>query len=176
MSLGNGTYHPAHITFWDKSKEKSRFEVFGAPVTATYVDPDVVNFTAQSVAWAALYDAAVALVLGLPYAQQWVNEVIINANPAQSAINQLAVRETKLMIQYIDNTTQKPLTTTLPTVNLALLTYLPQAKDFVAITNAQGAGTEVVAFVTAFEGYARNPAAASNAITVVGLKVVGRNI
>lgn len=176
MSLGNGTYHRSHITFWDKSKEKSSFEVYGVPVTATYVDPNVVNFTAQSVAWAAVVDAALDLALGLPYAQQWVNEVIINANPAQSAINQLAVRETKLLIQYIDNTTQKPLTTTLPTLNLALVTYLPQAKDFVAITEAQGAGEEVVAFVGAFEGYARNPMATGNTITVVGLKVVGRNI
>lgn len=176
MALGNGTYHRSHITFWDKSKEKSTFEVYGVPVTATYVDPDVVNFTAQSVAWAALYDAAVDMVLGLPYAQQWVNEVIINANPAQSAIDQSAIRESKLLIQYINQTTQRQLTATLPTINLELLTYLPQAKDFVAITAGQGAGAEVVAFVAGFEGYARDPNAPSNLISVVGLKVVGRNV
>lgn len=176
MSLGNGTYHPAHITYWDKSKEKSRFEVFGAPVTATIVSTDVVNFTDQSTKWAALVAAANDLVRGLIYAQQWVNEVIVNANPAQADIDQAAVRETKLLIQYINATTQKQLTTTLPTINLSLVTYLPQAKDFVAITAGQGASDEIVAFVSAFEGYARDPMATSNSITVVGLKVVGRNI
>lgn len=174
MSLGNGTYHPASITWWDKSKELSSLRVYGRVVTATYVDPAVVNFTAQSVLWASLVDAATDLVYGLQRSALWVNEVIINANPAQEDINQLANRETKLLIQSIDATTQKRMTATLPTVNLSLVTYLPQAKDFVAITEAQGAGEEVVDFVAAYQLYAVNPET-NNALEVIGLKVVGRN-
>lgn len=174
MSLGNGTYHPSSITFWDKSKELSSLRVFGRVVTATYVDPDVVNFTAQSVAWAALVSASMALAIGLIQKQNWVNEVIVNANPAVGDIDQLATRETKLLIQAIDTTTQKRLTATLPTLDLSLVTYLPQAGDFVAITTGQGASMEVTDFVTAYQNYAVNPET-NNMLTIVGLKVVGRN-
>jgi hypothetical protein len=173
-SLGNGTYHPSHITYWDKSKEKGTFKVYGVVVTATYSDPNVVNFTAQSGFWAALVAAANALVRGTIYAALWVNEVISNAEPTQDSIDQQAARETKLLIQYIDNTSQKRLIATLPTLDLSLVTYLPQAGDFVAITADQGAGTEVTDFVSAFEDYVVNPQT-GNPVTIVGLKVVGRS-
>lgn len=174
MSLGNGTFHPSSITYWDKSKELSSLRVYGRVVTATIVSAAVVNFTQQSTDWAALVAASNALVYGLIRSAQWVNEVITNANPAQGDINQLANRETKLLVQSIDATTQKRLTATLPTINLSLVTYLPQAGDFVAITTAQGAGTEVTDFIDAYEAYAVNPET-GNALTVIGLKVVGRN-
>lgn len=174
MSLGNGTYHPASISYWDKSLETGIFQVYGLPVTATIVSTDVVNFTAQSVAWAALVSAANALDRGLIRSQRWVNEVIVNARPDQADVNQSAAREVKLEIQWIDSVTQKSGRNTLPSVNLLLLTYMPQAKDYVAITTEQGAGTEVTDFVSAFEGYVVNPDT-GNSVTVVGLKVVGRN-
>lgn len=172
--LGNGTYHPSEISYWDKSLEVGTFRVYGAVVTATIDDDAVVNFTDQSTKWAALVTAANAIGLGLVRSARWVNEVITNANPAQSAVNQGASREIKLLIQYQDNTTQKRLTATFPALNLAKVTYLPQAGDFVAITDDQGAGAEIVAFVTAFQNYVVNPAT-NNPVTIVGLKVVGRN-
>lgn len=174
MSLGNGTYHPAEITYWDRSRELSSLRVFGRVVTATIVSAAVVNFTAESTSWAALVAAANALVNGTIRSSHWVNEVVVNANPDVGDINQLAKREVKLLIQSIDVTTQKRLTATLPTLNDALVTYLPQAKDFVAISADQGAGTEVVNFVEAYEAYAVNPET-GNALQVIGLKVVGRN-
>lgn len=166
-SLGNGTYHPSSITYWDKSREKGTMEVYGLPVTS-------VNFTAVSGLWASLVTASGALVRGLIYAQRWVNEFIANAYPPDGSINQEAVREIGLKVMYIDSTTQKKLEVTLPTVNLSLVTYLSQAKDFVAVTEEQGAGEEVVAFVDAFEAYVVNPNT-GNGVTVVGLKVVGKN-
>lgn len=165
-SLGNGTYHPASISFWDKSLEVGTFNVYGTNVTAA-------NFDAQSTLWAALIAASNALTLGLLYQARWVNQVITNAKPAQSAIDQGAAREIKLFIQAID-ASQKPVTASLPTLDLSKVTYLPQAKDFVAITEEQGASEEVVNFVAAYEGYAKSPAA-QTALTVVGLKVIGRN-
>ncbi len=174
-SLGNGTYHPAEITFWDKSKEKSSLKLYGLPVTATIVSAAVVNFSEQATLWAAVITAAEALSRGLIYASDWVNLSIVNANPAVSDIDQQAVREIKLLIQMIDVTSQESLTATLPCLNLSLVTYLPQAKDFVAVTTAQGAGSEVTDFVAAVEGYGTNPRN-GHAVQVVGLKVVGRNI
>jgi len=174
-SLGNGTYHPAKISWWDKSLEVGSLEVYGKPVTATYVDPDVVNFTAESNKWAALVTASNAMVLGLQKSANWVNEIIVHSSPSQGDVNQSASREQKLLIQYIDTTSEKRFTRTLPTLDLTKVTYLPQAGDFVAITAEQGAGAEVVAFVAAFEAYVVNPDASSNPIEIVGLKVVGRN-
>jgi len=173
-SLGNGTFHVSHITWWDKSREKASLEVFGLPITATIVSTAVVNFTAQATLWAAVITASLALSRGLIYASQFVNLSINNAYPETSDIDQEAVREIKLLIQYIDSVTQKRLTATLPCLNLSLVTYLPQAKDFVAITTEQGATSEVTDFVSAFEGYAVNPQT-GNPATIVGLKVVGRN-
>lgn len=173
-SLGNGTYHQSLISWWDKSLEQGRLEVFGAVVTATIVSAAVVNFTAQATLFAALVTAANDMVLGTLRSARWVNESITNAFPIQDDIDQGATRELKLLVQYIDNTSQKRYTATLPTLDLTKVTYLPQAGDFVAITTEQGASAEVVAFVAAFEGYAV-ASATGNAVTVVGLKVVGRN-
>lgn len=166
-SLGNGTYHPSSITFWDKSREKGTMEVYGVPVTVT-------NFTAVSGLWASLVTASIALANGLIYSQRWVNLFIANAYPPDGDITQEAVREIGLKVMYIDDTSQKKLEATLPTLNLSLVTYLSQAKDFVAITTEQGAGAEVVAFVGAFEAYVVNPQTGVG-VTVVGLKVVGKN-
>lgn len=166
-SLGNGTYHPASITFWDKSREKGTMEVYGLPVTS-------VNFTTISGLWASVISASIALANGLIYSQRWVNLFIANAYPPDDDITQEAVREIGLKVLYIDSTTQKKFEATLPTLNLSLVTYLSQAKDFVAVTAEQGAGAEVIAFVGAFEGFVVNPNT-GNGTTVVGLKVVGKN-
>lgn len=166
-ALGNGTFHPASITFWDKSREKGTLEVYGLPVTS-------VNFTAISTLWASVVSAAIGLANGLIYGQRWVNLFIANAYPPDEDITQEAVREIGLKVLYIDSTTQKKFEATLPTLNLSLVTYLSQAKDFVAISAEQGAGAEVIAFVSAFEGYVVNPLT-GNGVTVVGAKVVGKN-
>lgn len=173
-SLGNGTYHPDEISLWDKSREVGTHRIYSRVVTATYVDPDVVNFTAQATAWAAYLAGVLGICNGLIYKSRWVNEIIANAEPPDGSINQLSTRETKLLVQYIDNTSQKRLTATVPTLNLAKVTYLPQAGDFVAITEAQGASAEILAFVDAFQDFVVNPST-GNAVTIIGLKVVGRN-
>lgn len=174
MSIGNGTFHPNEISFWDKSREIGTTKVFSTGVTATYVDPDVVNFAAQSTLWAAYLAGVMGIVNGLLQKSRWVNEVVVNSYPADDDINQLSSREQKLLVQYINTVTQRKLTLTIPTLDVSLVTYLPQAGDFVAITAGQGAGDEIVAFVTAFEAFAIDPYAAG-AVQIVGLKVVGRN-
>lgn len=172
MARGNGTYHPSEITYWDKSQEVGRFEIYGAVVTATYDAPDVVNFTAQGTLWAALVTKANAMALGLPRSSRWVNEVIVNANPAKDDINQGALREVKLQVKYIDNTTQKAYTASLPTLDLSKVEYLPiVGDDVVSITSP----TAMADFVAAFEGYVVAPDT-GNPVTVREASVIGRNI
>lgn len=172
MARGNGTYHPSEITYWDKSQEVGRFEVYGAVVTATIDDIDVVNWDDENTLWSALVTKANGMVLGLVRSSRFVNEVITNANPDKADINQGALREVKLQIKYIDNTTQKAYSVTLPTLDLSKVTYLPiVGDDAVSIT----APSAMVDFVAAFEGYAVAPDT-GNPVTIREASVIGRNI
>lgn len=168
---GNGTFHEDEIAFWDKSQEVGRMEVFSRVVTATYVDPDVVNFTAQSMAWAAFLAAAMAMVNGLLFKSRWVNTVVVHASPDKSDINQAALREVKLMVRFIDATTEKRYSVTLPTLNLAKVVYLPLiGDDAVSLTEP----AEMVTFVGAFEAFVVAPVT-GNTVTIIAAEVVGRN-
>ena len=172
MARGNGTYQPVELTYWDKSQEVGRFEVYGAVVTASIVDTDVVNWDEQNVLFAALVTKANGMVLGLPRSTRFVNEVIINANPDKSDINQSALREIKLQVKYIDNTTQKAYSVTLPTLDLSKVEYLPVVgDDAVSIV----APTAMSQFVAAFEAYVVAPDT-GNSVTVREASVIGRNI
>jgi hypothetical protein len=64
-------------------------------------------------------------------------------------------------------------TCTLPTLNPAKVSYVINinAKDVVDPT----VGTELLAFIDAFEDFAVDPANGTGTVGVVGLKVVGRN-
>lgn len=169
--LQNGTVHEVEISYWDKSQEVGRFEAETAVVTATIVSTDVVNFTDQSSKWGVLVSAMNAIVLGLPRLNRWVNTVVINANPAKADINQSAVREIKLKLGYIDNTTQKRYECTVPTLNLTKVVYLPLVgNDGVALDSP----TEMVNLIAAFEGVIVAPDT-GNPVTVIFAEVVGRN-
>lgn len=168
---GNGTFHEDEIAFWDKSQEVGRLEVFSAPVTATYVDPNVVNFAAQSALWATFLAASEDMVLGLLYKSRWVNTVVVHASPDKADIDQGALREVKLMLRYIDATTEKRYSCTLPTLDLSKVTYLPLiGNDAVSLT----LGTEMIAFVAAFQAFVKAPLT-GNAVTIIAAEVVGRN-
>lgn len=169
--LFNGTFHEVEISYWDKSQEVGRFEAETSVVTATIVSTDVINFTAQSIAWAALVSAMNAIVLGLPRLNRWVNTVVINANPAKDAINQSAVREIKLKFLYIDNTTQQRYECTIPTLDLTKVVYLPLiGNDAVALDSP----SQMVTLIGAFEGVIVAPAT-GNPVTIIAAEVVGRN-
>lgn len=169
--LQNGTSHPVEMSWWDKSQEVGRFEFEMAIVTATIVSAAVVNFTAQSGLFASLVTATNAIVLGLPRLNRWVNQVVVNANPAKDDINQLAVREIKLKVMYIDNTNQAKYQCTIPTLDLSKVVYLPIiGNDAVSLTEP----TEIVDFIDAFEAGAVAPYT-GNPVTVIAMEVVGRN-
>lgn len=169
--LFNGTFHEVEISYWDKSQEVGRFEAETAVVTATYVDPDVVNFTDQATKFAALVTKMNAIVLGLPRLNRWVNTVVVNANPAKSAINQSAVREIKLKLLYIDNTTQQRYECTIPTLDLTKVAYLPLiGNDAVALDTP----VQMTDLITAFQAVVVAPAT-GNPVTIIAAEVVGRN-
>ena len=164
MSLPAGTYTPASITVTDRSNEKSVFQIYATVLTAG-------NFVAQQALFTTLFTTANAITLGLFSQTNFGNQVLIsnsypNVNGAQ--------REIKLLIMFNDNTNQQKFTATLPTIDPDMLTFLPMAKDFVAITEPTGASTQIVDFIAAFNAFAVSPVG-NHAVTIQALKFVGRN-
>lgn len=85
------------------------------------------------------------------------------------SIDPTSRRETKLLVRYEDSVNFKLYTTEIPAVDTSVLTYVANT-DFVDIT----AGTAIPALVTALETYVVSPD--DNAITVLDMQVVGRNL
>lgn len=78
-----------------------------------------------------------------------------------------AQRELKLLVQYVDDVTAKRYTVTIPGPDLDLLAQ-PGTDVVDHVSNVVAA-----AFVTAFEANARSQD--GNAISVIGMRIIGRN-
>jgi hypothetical protein len=129
------------------------------------------NFAAEATLAATFYAATAAIVLGTVAQTVAGNrEVISNGTPTNPA----AQRESKLLVNYWDVTTQKRYQITIGTINFDMLVFLPGAGDAVAFTTANGAPSEITNWVTAFEGVAKAPDT-GNAVAVTSMKYVGRN-
>lgn len=162
MSLPAGNYNPATISWRDAGNEIGSFSCYGPLLTAA-------NFDANSDLFDTLVTKAQALVLGSRVKEIYEAEkLIVGTQPTNGA-----ARETKLLIQYRDTTTLERFTATLPTLNPALPLYVvnENAKDVVRLDSP----TAVTEFITAFNAFAVNPRT-GNAVAIIGLKVVGRNV
>lgn len=161
VSLPAGNYSPAEISFRDAGNEISTQRFFGKLITAA-------NHDAQGALFATYVGAAAALALGSITKEVYAHETLqIGAIPTNGAM-----REVKLLVQYSDDTTGEKFTTTLPTLDPTLPEYVSGAKDVIKLDSP----SEITDFITAFEAFAVNPVSPTHAITVYGLKVVGRNI
>lgn len=165
MGLAPGTRAPASISFRDAGNEIGRFSCTGPDLASA-------SIAANEALWATLVAAAGALALGQITKQKYSNEV----TQATTQPTNGAAREFKLLIQYQVSSganTGSRWTCTLPTLNPALVSYVinVNAKDVVD----PSVGAELLAFIAAFEAFAVDPANGTGEVTVVGLKVVGRN-
>lgn len=162
MSLPAGGYQPATISYLDAGNEIGTMRFYGASLNAG-------NFAAKIALWATLLSAADALALGARKKDVYNDESVYTVSQPTNG----AMRETRLEIQYQDVTTGEKYSTSLPTLDATLPSYVinVNAKDVVELT----APTEVTDFITAFEAFAVAPRT-GNAVSVRGLKVVGRNI
>ncbi len=162
MSLPAGSYQPATISYLDAGNEIGTASFFGAIISAA-------NFTAKVALWATLLTATDALCFGARKKDVYNDESLYTVAQPENG----AARETKLLVQYSDNTTGEKYTTSIPTLKPALPTYVinVNAKDVVLLTEP----TEITDWIAAFEAFAVAPRT-NNAITVDGLKVVGRNV
>jgi len=162
MSLPNGIYNPATITLIDAGNEMSNFTCYGKVLTEA-------NFDDQRT----LFTTLIAKVLPVTLGQVVKTDYGVLALSTYTQPTNGAARETKLLIQYRDNTNGQKLTCTLPTLDPTVPTYVVNvnAKDVILTTTP----TAILEFVTAFEAFAVPPLNPSHTVTVIGLKVVGRN-
>lgn len=161
MPLPPGSYQPADISYLDAGNEIGVMSFYGPDLTAG-------NIEAKVALWATLLTATDALVLGERIRDRYDDLSLYNvAQPTNGA-----AREVKLLVQYADGTTGEKFTTSIPTLDIAIPDYVinVNARDVVALDSP----TAITDWITAFQAFAVAPRT-GNAVTVVGLKVVGRS-
>lgn len=165
MALDAGTFWPVEIAYRDAGNEIGRMSFYGIPID---VSDATGNIEEAETAWEAFETAADALTLGAKVKSRYYSEITyMTTQPTNGA-----AREIKLLVQYQDSVTGKQFTATLPTLDPTIPTYVvnKNVKDAILTT----APTAITNFITAFQGLAKAPET-HNAVTVVGLRVVGRN-
>lgn len=151
------TRNPIQIT--DYSNEKSSFAV-------TSITANAGNLAAQQTLAAALVGAVGDLTIGLITKQEQC--LVILDSPGMPT-NPYAQREMKWLVSYSGDTSGKKFN-----VEIAA----PDVTDNVVPNTdiADLASDDWAAFVTAFEAYGRSPDNGTETVTVLGAKLVGRNI
>jgi hypothetical protein len=139
--------------------------MYGKVITAA-------NEVAQAALWATLLTATDAIVLGAR------TKDVYNDTTTYATVQPTngAARELKLLVQYQVNSGANlgaRWTMTVPTLDPTKVSYVinVNAKDVVD----PAVGTDLLAWIAAFEAFAVDPANGTGSVIVVGLKVVGRN-
>jgi len=147
------------IQITDYSNEKSNFNL-------TSVTANAGNLAAQQTAAAALVAAIEDLTIGEVTKQ--IMQLAVVDTPAIPT-NPYAQRELKWLVQYQGDSSGK-----LFSAEIAC----PDVTDNVLVNSdiADLASTDWAAFVTAFESYVRSPDNGTETVTVIGARLVGRNI
>jgi len=160
-----GSVHKSILNYGDATRESSSMTVYNGAITAISIGGFLTNL-------AALEDATDAIVLGTRRKTTWVGDdtTVTNAWPTNPA----AQRESKLLVDYQDDTTEKPYQLTIPSIDFSKLVFVPLGGDAVLFSGAD-ANADIVDWVTAFEAIGRAPDNDTHTVTVTGMRYVGRN-
>jgi len=147
------------FTINDYSNEKSTFGLTSVTVNAG-------NLATQQTAAAALAGAVDNLTIGELVKQ--VQTLVILDTPAIPD-SPYAQRELKWLVSYVGNTSGKVFQCEIAA---------PDITDNVVVNTDQAdlASSDWDDFVTAFEAYVKSPDNGTEAVTVLGARLVGRNI
>ena len=159
------TTHYNTLSYLDQTDEVGSFTVFNDAVTAVSLPGYLAQLTT-------LRAATDAITLGTPLRNTWVGDA--DANERVLPGNNFAQRENKLRVIYTGNTTGKEFELSIPTIDLALLTFIPGGKDFIQISGA-GVNAAITAWIAAFEAIASSPDDPAENVTVQKMQFVGRN-
>jgi len=175
MSRPNGYYGDWLISLRDAGNE-----IGTVTGVATAVDGDDTgsNLGTQQGLWATFYAAVAALCLGVVVKREYyVTQHLSPALPTNGA-----ARELKLLTLYQCTATGKRYSLAIPTLNPALPAYINNVsvKDAVQTTTP----SQITDYIAAFNAFVKAPDIPSDgdgtyatdpAVTVIGLRVVGRN-
>lgn len=150
--------HYGTFTILDYSEEKSTFRFNFGAITAVSLPGFLTNF-------GALRTALGNIILGTVQKEAWVGDstVLDNTPPASSN----AQVELKFLVTYEGDTTKKKFRHEIPTPDTSKV--LP-GTDIVDLTD-----TDVAAYVAAFETIGRSPDNDTETVTVLDMRLVGRN-
>lgn len=153
------------ITVTDYTSEKSVHKVPSYQI-------DAANLATWLTGWGDYKTALDAIILGVQQKETVAiyDTILSNAIPTSP----FAQREVKLLIRYRGDTNGQLYTLTIPTPDLANLTFAAGAQgnsDYIELAD----GGIMAAWVTAFEAIARSPEDDTETVTVESAQVVGRN-
>jgi len=161
-----GSVHKSRITYGDVSQESSNVEVYNGAITAVSLPGFLTQF-------GAFQTATDAITLGTRRSQAWIGDLTTVSNDWPT--DKYAHRENKLLVTYRDTVTEEEFILTIPTIDGSKLNYVPGGGDAVQF-EGEGASSEIVSWVAAFEAFGRTPRSDANAVEVTGMRFVGRNI
>jgi hypothetical protein len=165
MSLGAGTYQPLEISFRDAGNEIGTMRFYAHEID---ISDDTGNVEELNTLFTTLQTKVAAVVLGAKTRSQYINETLFTTTQPTNG----AARELKLFVQLQNNVTGRQLGFTIPTLDGTIPDYIvnKNVKDAISLTSP----TAITQLITAIEDIAEDPVD-GNDVTVVGLRVVGRN-
>lgn len=150
--------HYGTFTIQDYSEEKSTFRFNFGAITAVSLPGFLTNF-------GALRAALGNIILGTIQKEAWVGDsTVLNNTPPASPNAQV---ELKFLVTYEGDTTKKKFRHEIPTPDTSKVIA---GTDIVDLTDP-----EVAAYVTAFETIGRSPDNDQETVTVLDMRLVGRN-
>jgi len=159
------TTHYNTMSFLDETDEVGSFTVYNDAVTAV----SIAGYLTQLTDFRAKTNA---LTLGTNLRNVWVGDADDNARDLPG--NNYAQRENKLRVMYQGVTSGKDFEISIPTIDLALLTFIPGGKDYVQFSGA-GVNVAITNWVTSFEAIASSPDDPAENVVVTKMQYVGRN-
>lgn len=156
--------HLSIFTVLDASGEKSTVSVFNGAITAVSIGGFLTDF-------GNLRSALDGIIQGTIHQEQWIGDrTVLSTTPPT---NPGAQREAKILFTYRGDTTNKLYNFEVPCPDYAVIQLAdPGNSDAVALD----APAAMVTFVSAFETIARTPDDDTETCTIVGARLVGRNI
>lgn len=156
--------HYSNFTVLDYSNEKSVMKIYNGAITTTSINGFITEF-------GQMRDQIAAMSLGTMSNEQWVGDnQALNQTPPTDPDAQ---RERKGLVTYKGNTSNEKYTTTIPAVRVKDAdgdSLLIPGSDLFNLTLAPVSG-----FVSRFQSFARTPDSDTENVTILSIRLVGRN-
>lgn len=151
--------HYGTFTILDYSEEKS-------PVSFSFGGVTAINIAGFLTEFGNLRTALTNIILGTVQKEKWVGDDTVLSNTPP--VSQNAQIELKWLLTYEGATTKKKYRQEIPTPDTSKLVVGTDLADM--------ADADIAAYVTAFETIAKSPDDDAEAVNVLDMRLVGRNI